>query len=199
MGQVKIVSKSGHWAHFEFIPKAWFSGQYHTFKAELFNSQKDSFATISGKWTEESKIKYTSASPNGTSERTFFDAIKENRETLTPKPLEEQGPLETNQVWGKVTQALKDGNFSAANKFKSEVEEEQRRLRKERKETEEDWQPAFFKYVKDAEDEELLELCKVMTRVWNINARQEEEVDGVKVKAEGLTIEEGFYVFKNAQ
>eukprot|EP00835_Amoeboradix_gromovi_P001768 NODE_88_length_21932_cov_0.317867.p6 type:complete len:366 gc:universal NODE_88_length_21932_cov_0.317867:20359-21456(+) len=177
MGQVKIVSKIGYSAHFEFIPKAWFSGQYHTFKVDLFNPEKELFANISGKWTEEVKIKFVNTSPPS-NDRVLFDATQEKRTPVVNRPIEEQGPLETHHVWGKVTQALKDSNYTAANKFKSDIEEEQRRLRKERIE---DWKPAHFEFIKDDANPELLELTKQMSRIWNIGARQEEEVDGVKV------------------
>ena len=182
MGQVKIVSKSGYLAQFEFIPKAWFSGQYHTFKVDLFNPNKDVFANITGKWTEECKIKFTANYSGASSnERVLFSVQDDKRIAVVNKPFEEQGALETEQVWGKVTTALKDGNYSAANKFKTQVEEEQRRLRKERKESEDDWKPELFEYLKDENNPELAELTRHMGRIWNIGARSEEEVDGVKV------------------
>ena len=182
VGQVKIVSKSGYLAQFEFIPKAWFSGQYHTFKVDLFNKDKEVFANITGKWTESCTIKFTAAyAGHDTSERILFDVESEKKIPVVNKPVEEQGHLETHQVWGKVSQALKDGNFSMASKFKTEVEEEQRRLKKERKETDAEWKPQHFVFKKDEENEEILELTRLMARIWNIGARAEEEVDGVKV------------------
>jgi hypothetical protein len=47
-------------------------------------------------------------------------------------------------VWLKVTEALVKGNYGAASKEKQEIEEGQRGLRKQRKESSMDWTPVYF-------------------------------------------------------
>ncbi len=63
------------------------------------------------------------------------------------KPLDQQGPLESHALWGKVTAAIVKGEYGIASKLKTEIEEEQRAVRKQRKLDGSKFLPVHFEFV----------------------------------------------------
>jgi oxysterol-binding protein-related protein 9/10/11 len=66
------------------------------------------------------------------------------------KPLSDMNELESRKVWHKVTEALNAEEYGAASKEKSDVEEQQRELRRIRKEKDEPWSPNYFQFIEDS-------------------------------------------------
>jgi len=60
------------------------------------------------------------------------------------RPLEEQEPLESRRVWGKVIEAIHAKDFGRATKEKQIVEQRQRDEAAERKKKGEEYVPRFF-------------------------------------------------------
>ncbi|OMH80364.1 Oxysterol-binding protein-like protein 1 [Zancudomyces culisetae] len=60
------------------------------------------------------------------------------------KPIEEQGEVESRRVWGDVISKMLEKDYSAATKFKTKIEEHQRKLAATRKETGEEFVPKLF-------------------------------------------------------
>ena len=92
------------------------------------------------------KMTYTSST--NAEPKTLFDYTAHDRPLKHIPPIPEQSELESRRVWHKVTEALLSGDHSAASKEKTEIEERQRALRRQRAEKNEEWAP---KYVLCAE------------------------------------------------
>lgn len=146
-GSCHLISSSGYRTVIEFLPKPWFSGGYHQIKGIICKEGQETqpLYRISGNWTTKCYIQNC----GNDKEELFFDV-----ETIRPKkliaPLSAQKDNESRKVWDKVTKALDDGNYGLAAKEKTEIEETQRALRKERKENKETWKPMFFEFIPDS-------------------------------------------------
>ncbi|KAJ3344386.1 Oxysterol binding protein [Kappamyces sp. JEL0680] len=151
MGKTRITSLNGCEAEIEFVPKGWFTGEYFTIKGTIQDqSVSTPYCTIAGKWTEESTATIDGAT------QTLFDAQSEKPHNLVIPPLEAQLDTESKKLWGSVTKALEEQDYAKvltrrltlqASELKSSIEEAQRALRKERKETGESWSPQHFDFV----------------------------------------------------
>jgi oxysterol-binding protein-related protein 9/10/11 len=60
-------------------------------------------------------------------------------------PMEEQLPNESRKFWDGVTNAIVNKQYSLATTLKQEIEERQRNKAAERKNSNKEWQPRFFK------------------------------------------------------
>jgi hypothetical protein len=84
---------------------------------------------------------------------TLFDAKADAPHQRQVKPLEEQAATESLKLWGPCAKAIHDGDYATASSLKTKIEEEQRAIRRKRKDTKEKWQPTLFKFVvPDADD-----------------------------------------------
>ncbi|EPZ31007.1 phosphoribosyl pyrophosphokinase [Rozella allomycis CSF55] len=146
-GNSRIVSSSGLSAFVDFIPKPWFSGEYHTLQGYIFttNNEAEKLVYLNGKWTE----KVFHSRNTETFECLLFDAESSSIEQPKVKPIEEQSENETFKVWSKVTEALKAGDYNKATKEKNEIEEKQRSIRRSRQEKGEVWVPSNFHFVEE--------------------------------------------------
>ena len=59
-------------------------------------------------------------------------------------PLNEQEPNESQRLWAKVTEGIKEKNMEKATQYKTEIEEAQREAARQRQTTGQAWQPRFF-------------------------------------------------------
>ncbi len=96
----------------------------------------------------------------------FFDARKVKSSKPRVRPLEEQDERESQKLWRKTAQAVKDRNHELATDEKTKVEDQQRDEAASRVAAGVEWHPRLFKRVDhdygDAVDIEHLE--------WIINA-----------------------------
>ncbi|KAL0096397.1 hypothetical protein J3Q64DRAFT_1669198 [Phycomyces blakesleeanus] len=143
-GACTIMCTNGAKSVIEFVPKPWFGGEYNHIKGGISYEGKECY-TLSGRWSHQSF--YSNA---GSSQKELlFDAEAEPMADRRTPPYDEQKEIESHRLWGKVTEALKVKNFQVANAEKSKIEEWQRKVRKEREEKHETWEPSLFKFVKD--------------------------------------------------
>lgn len=151
-----ISSSSGYVAEIHYSGKGYFSGKAHTFKAAIApaGQLKHPLYSIEGDWSAVSKFK--GASPDGGKDGVFWDADGE-REELTVKPIEEQGPMESRKVWQKTAEGIKSQNYEAASKDKSRIENEQRQKRKDETAAGTPHQLEYFVHI--AEDKEYTDLA----------------------------------------
>ncbi|ORY93867.1 hypothetical protein BCR43DRAFT_443517 [Syncephalastrum racemosum] len=162
-GASTIACSNGATATIEYIPKPWFGGEHNSIKGKLVYEGEE-YATLSGYWS--SKSYYT---PKGGEKQLLFDAEAEPMAERVTPPVEEQQEIESHRLWGPVTAAIKEKNYSVANAEKTRIEDWQRKLRKERAESSATWEPKLFKFVKDTEtrstyEERNQELLKQMKR-----------------------------------
>lgn len=89
IGRTTITSRSGYTATIDFVAKPWFSGEYHTIKAEIFRtaSPKDLVYTVKGKWTGTCEATHV---PTGKKIQ-LADAHAMPELESVVKPVEEQG------------------------------------------------------------------------------------------------------------
>ncbi|KAI9141224.1 hypothetical protein BKA69DRAFT_1038683 [Paraphysoderma sedebokerense] len=148
-GTSRITSRSGFNCDIEYIPKPWFSGEYHHMKGSIYKigEEKKSLYTISGRWPHVTYI--TETKSNETT--VLFDADTSPIEEPSVKPIAEQNDIESRKLWQKVADALNSQNYSTATKEKTDIEEYQRSMRKERAANGEVWNPKYFKFVEDDE------------------------------------------------
>lgn len=146
-GVCTIASSSGAKTVIEFIPKPWFGGEYHRIKGQItYNNQP--YCELSGRWSNQSYYTKTGSS----TKELLFDAEDEPMAERKTPPLEEQTEIESHRLWGPVTEALKEKNYSVANEEKSKIEDWQRRIRKDRElNLTEKFHPKLFTFNSDAE------------------------------------------------
>lgn len=153
-GKSFIQSSTGLLCVVEFSGRGYFSGKKNSFKARIYNDAADSkdkenaLYTISGQWSGSSKI----VKGNAKDDVLFYDASKIAAENLYVKPLEEQHPLESRKAWKEVADAITLGDFDLIGKTKTDLEENQRELRKMEEAKGISWQRRWFHDV-DYSDE----------------------------------------------
>jgi oxysterol-binding protein-related protein 8 len=97
----------------------------------------------------------------------FFNALKAKPSPPSVRPIDEQEDRESQKLWAKTTQAVKDRNHEVATDEKTKIEDMQRDEAAKRAEDGVEFQPRLFRRVKGGpsgqdEGEEQLE--------WIINA-----------------------------
>lgn len=140
-GESYVYSSSGHLATIIYNQKPWFGGDYFGIEGHVKDSSNQVLKTISGKWTEEFIF-----TDRKTEEQLAFNSGTTSHTKTLIEPLENQSPLESRRLWGEVSQAIASGDYSQASKKKAAIEEQQRKLRREREESKVEWVPEFFRY-----------------------------------------------------
>lgn len=133
-----VHCSSGFSAAIEYTTKGWISGEVHHFKASVSHESLATPTVIEGQWTGKSTI-----TKNKKSEP-FLDLTTLEKPTPVVRPVEEQDELESRRIWKKVSEALKSGDYATASAEKSQIENQQRALRKEREAANESWTPKHF-------------------------------------------------------
>lgn len=109
-----IISSTGYTTTINYGSEGWFSGQAHSFKANIARTDAPTkpLETISGFWHTQSKT---------SSGAVFSDATLPSEE-ISVKPLSEQGPTESRRVWQKVAENIIKGDFDAVKREKEAIE-----------------------------------------------------------------------------
>lgn len=177
-------------ADIEFKTKGWVSGCYNAIGGTIRdeNTQETLFE-LSGLWSDEMFIKNmkvqnnepslvflnnfddteadTRAAQTGHREM-FFNALKSSPSPPQVRPLEEQEERESQRLWQKTAQAVRDSNHELATVEKTKIEDMQREEAAKRAQEGVEWHPRLFRRVRGGhgapdEGEEDLE--------WIINAQ----------------------------
>ncbi|XP_047135738.1 oxysterol-binding protein-related protein 8 isoform X1 [Hydra vulgaris] len=147
--QIKC-EKTGYVAEIEFKLKPFWkkSGEcnYVSGKIRMGNSV---LAKIEGKWDSEIFIyEYSSNQSNEeTKPKLFFSPtpeMKQSRLKCYNVALAEQEVYESEKLWLKVSEAIKNADQTAATREKLVLEDEQRRIHKELHENNKEWVPRYF-------------------------------------------------------
>ena len=158
--------EAGLEADIEFTNKGYFSGKDDAIKGCIKNIKTGkSLYELSGVWNGKMFIKDLS---NGKQEP-LFDAAHAKETYPTARPLEEQEEKESQRLWQKVTEAIKNKDQDTATDEKSRIEDMQRDEAAKRG-GEENWQPRYFRRVQGSaagseEGEENLD--------WILNAKMQ--------------------------
>lgn len=153
-GDVFIKSNKGYEACLKFIPKPWLGGCYHQFDGKIYQTKHDwdfQIYTIEGNWHEDS---YYTTIETGQKDLLFcFKEFNPPKKILSP--IDEQSEMESHRVWNGVTSALEQEDWATASLEKNAIEENQRKLRKERTEKGIVWVPKYFhKVISDSDENE---------------------------------------------
>lgn len=146
LGDHMIIKGPNHIADIEFKTKGFVSGSYDVIEGTIkdINTNKTLYE-ISGKWND---IIYIKDSKKGSQKKILLDVNKTNPLPPQIRPLEEQGSLESRNLWRHVLKALGKRDHEVATDEKFKIEEEQRLLAKQRSERDEEYKPKLFRKVK---------------------------------------------------
>lgn len=173
-------------ADLEFKTKGWVGGTYNAIGGTIRNEKTgEALYEFSGLWSDEmavKNLKVDAESPqripdhdreNLTTEQTghkdvFFNAHRSKPSPPQVRPLEEQDEKESQRLWRKTAQAVRDRNHELATDEKTRIEDAQRDEAAKRAQDGVEWQPRLFRRVRGGpggseEGEEDLE--------WIINAK----------------------------
>ncbi|KAK4449280.1 Oxysterol-binding protein-like protein OBPalpha [Podospora aff. communis PSN243] len=155
-------------AEIDFKTKGWVSGTYNAIGGTIKDDATGEILyELSGLWSEEMFVKDLKTGHK----EMFFNAHRAKPTPPLCRPLEEQDERESQKLWYKTAQAVKDMNHELATDEKTKIEEAQREEAAVRASDGIDWHPRLFRRVKGGpggseEGEEDLE--------WIINA----QIDG---------------------
>ena len=163
-GSVDIRCSNGMMVEIEFLPKPWFSGDYHSVRGSIYraDSSDATLFSLSGRWVDtvyyregaagrpmssKKKRPSSAATDDDGDNKVLFKVDLKERPPVTVKPIGDMNSLESKKVWQKVTEALLKEEYDVASQEKNAIEERQRESRKLRQQSGEEWQPEFFEWV----------------------------------------------------
>ncbi|KAK4147936.1 Oxysterol-binding protein-like protein OBPalpha [Dichotomopilus funicola] len=170
--------ETGLSADIEFKTKGWVSGTYNAIGGVIKNDHTGEILyELSGLWNEEMFLKDVKTGQRDM----FFNALRSKPSPPISRPLDEQEARESQRLWAKTAQAVKDRNHELATEEKTKIEEAQREEAAKRVNDGVEWHPRLFRPVKGGpggpeEGEEDLE--------WIINAT----IDGATPEAQAKQI-----------
>jgi len=169
-------------ADIEFKTKGWVSGTYNAIGGTIKNDKTgEVLYELSGLWSEEMYIKDVKTGHK----EMFFNALRQKHTPPRCRPIEEQEERESQRLWAKVVQAVKERDHVVATDEKTKVEDVQREEAAIRANDGVEWHPRLFRRVKGGpggseEGEEELE--------WIINAHIDHSANPEKQAAQIMAI-----------
>lgn len=152
-------------ADLEFKTKGWVGGTYNAIGGFIKNEKTgEALYEFSGLWSDEMVIKNLKTGHKDA----FFNAHRARPSPPQVRPIEEQDEKESQRLWRKTAQAVKDRNHELATDEKTKIEDAQRDEAAKRAQEGVEWHPRLFRRVRGGpggseEGEEDLE--------WIINAK----------------------------
>jgi len=136
--------ENGLTADLEFKTKGYFSGTYNAIGGVIKNEKTgETLYELSGLWNGEMYIKDALTGKK----ELLFNATKAKHASPLTRPLEEQGPRESQKLWYSTVQGLHARNHEVATEEKTKVEDRQREEAAKRAEEGVEWQPKLFRRV----------------------------------------------------
>jgi hypothetical protein len=143
--------ESGLEADIEFKVKGWMGGTYNAIGGHIKESKSGkNLYEISGFWHGKMYLKDLATGKK----EMIFDATHAKPSIPKSRPLEEQGPKESQKLWHTTTEAIKKADQKTATDDKSRIEDEQRREREERG-GDANWHPKLFRAIPPGDEESL--------------------------------------------
>ena len=91
----------------------------------------------------------TALKPSKTGQKeVLFNATVSKHTPPTVRPIEEQEERESQRLWYKTVQSIKEGNHNAATDEKSKIEDRQREETAKRQEQGIEWHPKYFRPIR---------------------------------------------------
>ena len=160
-------------ADIEFKVKGWVGGTYNAIGGAIKReSTGEVLYELSGLWSEEMFIKDTTVSPSSrlrfkriarfdtlkTNMQTghremFFNARRSKPSNPQVRPIKDQEERESQRLWEKTANAVRERNHELATDEKTKIEERQRVEAAQRAQEGVEWKPRLFRAVKDGPGE----------------------------------------------
>lgn len=132
-------------ADIEFKTKGYFGGTYNAIGGFIKNDKTgEVLYELSGMWTGEMVM----IDKKTGKKEVLFNATKAKHTPPLARPLEEQGDRESQKLWYKTAQAVKERNHEVATDEKTLIEDMQRDEAAKRAEDGVEWHPRLFRQVK---------------------------------------------------
>jgi hypothetical protein len=132
-------------ADIEFKTKGYFGGTYNAIGGTIKNDKTgEALFELSGMWSGEMIIKDLRTHKK----EVLFDATRAKPTPPTARPLSEQGERESQKLWYKTAQAVKERNHEVATDEKTAIEDRQRDEAAKRAEDGVEWHPKLFRRVR---------------------------------------------------
>ncbi|KAM0450356.1 hypothetical protein ACHAO4_006779 [Trichoderma viride] len=169
-------------ADIDFKTKGWVGGTYNAIGGVIKReSTGEVLYELSGLWSEEMYIKDMTTGHRDM----FFDANKSKPSPPLARPVEEQEERESQRLWEKTANAVKERNHELATDEKTKIEDRQREEAAARVHDNVEWLPRLFRAVHSRpgeaeEGEENLE--------WIINAHIDNSASPKKQTEQVLAI-----------
>ncbi|KAK3382311.1 hypothetical protein B0T24DRAFT_7179 [Lasiosphaeria ovina] len=132
-------------ADIDFKTKGWVSGTYNAIGGNIKDEKTGEILyELSGLWNEEMFIRDIKTGHK----EMFFNALRAKHSPPLCRPLEEQDDRESQKLWAKTAQAVKDRNHELATDEKTKVEDMQREEAAKRAQDGVEWRPRLFRMVR---------------------------------------------------
>ncbi|RKF83667.1 Oxysterol-binding protein-like protein OBPa [Golovinomyces cichoracearum] len=152
-------------ADIEFKTKGYFSGAYNLIGGTIKNYRTgETLYEIGGLWSGEMTIKDIKIGKK----EVLFNATTSKHTPPLVRPLEEQDERESQKLWFRTTQAIKERKHDVATDEKTRIEDMQRDEAAKRSEDGEEWHPRLFRPV-NGESDDLEEGLEDLD--WILNAK----------------------------
>ncbi|KAI0890959.1 Oxysterol-binding protein [Annulohypoxylon nitens] len=141
-----IRGSSGYTSRINYSSKGWIKGKSNTFTASIFRNDDENnpIYVLEGRWCDSYTIKDGKGKLMDTVNLTSLQ-----RTPLQVAPVESQHPLESRRAWKNVVNAIHANDIFAVGHEKGKIENAQRTLRRQEKETGETWKRRYFTHVKE--------------------------------------------------
>ncbi|WRT65257.1 uncharacterized protein IL334_002200 [Kwoniella shivajii] len=143
-----IQSSTGLTAQIDYKGKGYFTGKSHSFKATIATSAGKSVSSYEGQWVGKSHI--------GGSKGPIFLDTTGPKEEVSVRDVTEQTDWESRKLWVNVAKGIRTGNYDAAGKEKTNIENEQRQRRKDEASSSRSWEHLHFTHVESDSDYQVL-------------------------------------------
>jgi hypothetical protein len=145
-GEYSLIGSNGYVSRVKFAGKSfWGSGQKNAFESRLYHTKRpnDTLYTAKGTWSREFSIQ--DARSGKKVEDIDVNALPSAK--IKVDNLEDQDPWESRKAWAGVISSIKSNNMRGVTTAKAQIEEGQRRMRREEEARGEQWKSLFFKRV----------------------------------------------------
>ncbi|GJE99147.1 oxysterol-binding protein [Phanerochaete sordida] len=134
-----IQSSTGWLSSIEYKGKGYFGGKSHQFKAVLSPpGSNNAHKTFEGLWHTTSKDLQTGG---------VFHDVQGPKEEVTVASVDEMSEWESRKLWRYVAKGIREGDFEAASREKSKIENEQRQRRKDELAAGSKWELKHFEHI----------------------------------------------------
>ena len=165
----RIASSTGYVAKVDYSGKGWLSGKRNSFTASLWkeaDGERNPLYCVEGQWSEAFTIKNAR-----TKEKVDQYSVKDSKTArFDVAPIDKQDHYESRRAWKDVAFAIERGDMDATSIAKSKIENAQREMRRIEQSEGREWERRFFRRVGENDDEELLNLARLVQLPSNLDA-----------------------------